>query len=69
MKRTPNAYIIYRKEHYKNIMSTYPNYTFGEISKYLGQQWRDLSYNEKTIYYNKAEQLKQLNNKNNNNNN
>tara|TARA_B110000879_G_scaffold190825_1_gene255500 strand:+ start:246 stop:512 length:267 start_codon:yes stop_codon:yes gene_type:complete len=59
MKKTPNAYILYRKEEYPFVRSTFPNYTFSDISKYLGKKWRHLSYDEKTVYYDKAEELKQ----------
>lgn len=59
MKKTPNAYIIYRKEQYALVRSTFPDYTFSDISKYLGKKWKQLSYDEKTTYYDKAEELKQ----------
>ena len=58
MKKTPNAYILYRKEEYPFVRSTFPNYTFSDISKYLGKKWRHLSYDEKTAYYDKAGELK-----------
>jgi len=59
MKKTPNAYILYRKEQYQIVRSSFPDYSFSDISKYLGKKWRELSYDEKTIYYNKADKLKQ----------
>lgn len=55
MKRPPNAYIIFRQEQYKLITDNFPTFTFIEISKELGKQWKLLSYDEKTIYYNLAQ--------------
>ena len=64
MKETPNAYILYRKEQYQIIRSTFPDYSFSEISKHLGKKWRELSYDEKTVYYEQAETLKKKNTNN-----
>ena len=58
MKKTPNAYILFRKEQYQIVRDTFPDYSFSEISKYLGKKWKELSYDEKTIYYDQAEVLK-----------
>ena len=55
MKRPPNAYIIFRQEQYKIVTNKFPELTFIEISKELGKQWKQLSYDEKTIYYNLAQ--------------
>jgi hypothetical protein len=58
MKKTPNAYILFRKEQYQLVRDTFPEYSFSEISKYLGKKWKELSYDGKTIYYDQAEALK-----------
>mgnify|MGYP003682785179 FL=1 len=58
MKKTPNAYILFRKEQYQIVRDTFPDYSFSEISKHLGKKWKELSYDEKTIYYDQAEVLK-----------
>ena len=58
MKKTPNAYILFRKEQYSIARSRFPNYSFTELSKYLGKKWKELTYDEKTKYYDQAEKIK-----------
>lgn len=59
MKRPPNAYILYRKHHYKQLMKDYPDLSFSERSKILTTQWKNLSEDDKTKYYNESYILKE----------
>jgi|TARA_B110000211_G_scaffold145731_1_gene166261 hypothetical protein len=59
MKKPPNAYILYRKYNYKEVMKNYPDASFSERSTILTTQWKKLSEDNKTKYYNESYILKE----------
>jgi len=49
-KRPASAYILFTKDHRKQVNEKYPNASFGETAKILGQMWRELSDAKKEKY-------------------
>jgi len=59
-KRRKNAYTVFSSKFRSIIKKANPDKKFGEISKLIGQQWNDLSKEEKDIYRNEALKLNQI---------
>lgn len=59
IKRPANIFMIWAQTYRKKIFEDNTTLNNAEISKLLGQQWKTLSNEEKQIYKDKAEQVKQ----------
>ncbi|KAM0524264.1 hypothetical protein ACHAP9_002650 [Verticillium nonalfalfae] len=59
ISRPPNSYILYRKDHHKLIKAANPAYTNNQISKVLGQAWKQEKADVRARYQTMAEELKQ----------
>ncbi|KAM0279033.1 hypothetical protein ACHAQH_004815 [Verticillium albo-atrum] len=59
ISRPPNSYILYRKDHHKIIKASNPAYTNNQISKVLGQAWKQEKADVRSRYKKMAEELKQ----------
>ena len=49
-KRKPNAYMNFCKAKRNDIVKKYPDSSFGEVGKHLGEAWRNLSATSKKKY-------------------
>lgn len=49
-----NAYMLFVKDHRSSVTKQHPNLKVTEISKKLGEMWRNLSESEKAVYKSKA---------------
>lgn len=58
-QRPPNAFMIFSQENRPLIQQEFPRLTNAEISKRLGEKWRNLHPNKKDIYREKAERIKE----------
>jgi len=69
-KRSPSSYMLFCKDFREEVKKDSPDMKFGDITKALGQMWRDLSDKKKKKYSLKAAELKNefLNKKNNDKN-
>lgn len=54
-KRMVTGYIVYSGEERKNVAARYPDATFGEVSRLVGEQWRNLPSHIKTEYEDRAQ--------------
>ena len=54
VKKGLSAYIIYSKEKRQTIKDENPEATFGEMGKLLGSSWKNLSDDDKIIYFEKS---------------
>ena len=59
IKRPANSFMIWAQTYRKKVFEDNTTLNNAEISKLLGQQWKTLSNEEKQIYKDKAEQVKQ----------
>lgn len=57
-KRALSGYMLFCKDARENVKEENPDMKLTEITKILGQMWRDLSEKKKTKYNNKALELK-----------
>ncbi|KAL1512851.1 hypothetical protein ABEB36_002367 [Hypothenemus hampei] len=57
--RPPNAFMLYANDHRKTLAHLYPAESNKEISKRLGQTWKDLNRLEKNKYFQKAKNIDQ----------
>ncbi|KAK9366067.1 hypothetical protein V1509DRAFT_642081 [Lipomyces kononenkoae] len=48
--RPRNAFILYRQHHHAAVVAEHPGKTNPEISKIIGEQWRQLSSEEKAVW-------------------
>ncbi|KAK9464563.1 hypothetical protein V1512DRAFT_281886 [Lipomyces arxii] len=48
--RPRNAFILYRQHHHATVVAEHPGKTNPEISKIIGEQWRQLSAEEKAVW-------------------
>lgn len=55
--RPPNAFMLYANENRKTLAHLYPADSNKEISRRLGQTWKDLSLQEKNKYFQKAKDI------------
>uniref|UniRef100_A0A182Q1C5 Polybromo-1 n=1 Tax=Anopheles farauti TaxID=69004 RepID=A0A182Q1C5_9DIPT len=53
-KKLVTGYILYSSEHRKTICASYPDATFGDVSRIVGNEWRNLSDQEKAIWEQRA---------------
>jgi len=56
-RRLPSGYIVFAGENRKMILSESPSLPFGEISKIVGNRWRNLSKHEREIYEDRAKRM------------
>ena len=54
-KRMVTGYIVYSGEERKNVAARNPDATFGEVSRLVGEQWRNLPTHVKTEYEDRAQ--------------
>jgi hypothetical protein len=57
-KRSPSAYMLFCKDNREKVKTENSEMKFGDISKTLGQMWKELSDKKKKKYVNKASDLK-----------
>lgn len=57
--RPPNAFMLYANEHRKTLAHLFPADSNKEISRRLGQSWKDLNLQEKNQYFQKAKDIDQ----------
>ncbi|KAM9837385.1 uncharacterized protein ACBR49_018085 [Aulostomus maculatus] len=55
IKRPPNAFMLYVKEHRQNVVAELNIRNNAEVNAVLGQRWKSLTQAEKTKYYNLAD--------------
>ena len=55
IKRPPNAFTLFAREMRPAMKERYPDSTFGEMGKALGEAWRDLSVAQRMKYENMTE--------------
>ncbi|GFU33857.1 HMG box domain-containing protein [Nephila pilipes] len=60
ISRPPNAFMLFAKEHRRQVGIDHPAETNRQISTLLGNMWRDLSAEEKIKYYKEAQALEKL---------
>ncbi|KAK9389439.1 hypothetical protein V1515DRAFT_263159 [Lipomyces mesembrius] len=48
--RPRNAFILYRQHHHASVVAEHPGKTNPEISKFIGEQWRQLTPDEKAVW-------------------
>ncbi|GIY52202.1 HMG box domain-containing protein [Caerostris darwini] len=58
--RPPNAFMLFAKEHRRQVGIDHPEETNRQISTLLGNMWRDLSDEDKMKYYKEAQALEKL---------
>lgn len=54
-KKMVTGYIVYSGEERKNVAARNPEATFGEVSRLVGEQWRNLPTSVKTEYEDRAQ--------------
>lgn len=59
-KKRKNAYTVFSSKYRNIVKQKNPDKKFGEISKIIGQKWKDLSPEEKLTYRNEALKLNQI---------
>ncbi|KAF7731762.1 hypothetical protein EC973_008276 [Apophysomyces ossiformis] len=57
--RPPNAFLLFNKELRKRLKDQNPTMKVAEISKEIGERWKNLSQSEKGHYVNEANKLKE----------
>jgi hypothetical protein len=55
IKRPLNAYNIFCKIHFEEVKEKNPNMSINELSKLMGEKWKQMSDQEKKVYYDKVE--------------
>ncbi|XP_078668227.1 protein polybromo-1-like isoform X1 [Branchiostoma floridae x Branchiostoma belcheri] len=55
-KRPPSGYILFSSEMRATLKKQNPNYAFGEISRIVGMEWKNLSAAQKAVYEERAQQ-------------
>nr|XP_029731908.1 protein polybromo-1-like isoform X3 [Aedes albopictus] len=60
-KKLVTGYILYSSERRKTVVATHPEATFGEISRIVGNEWRNLTDAEKTSWEQKATKMNEEN--------
>ncbi|XP_050071775.1 protein polybromo-1 [Anopheles maculipalpis] len=53
-KKLVTGYILYSSEHRKTICASNPEATFGDVSRIVGNEWRNLSEQEKAVWEQRA---------------
>jgi len=59
-RRLPSGYIVFAGETRKQILKECPQESFGEISKMVGNRWRNLSKLERASYEEKAKEMSEV---------
>jgi hypothetical protein len=59
VKRAPSSYMLFCKDNREKIKEENPDIKFGDITKTLGQMWRDLSDKKKQKYVERANEMKE----------
>ncbi|XP_058063027.1 protein polybromo-1 [Anopheles bellator] len=60
-KKLLTGYLLYSSEHRKTICASNPEATFGDVSRIVGNEWRNLSDQEKTAWEQRAIKLNEEN--------
>lgn len=50
-KKQPNPFIIFSSLNREAVKQSHPDYTFGQISKELGELWKMMSHEDKHLFY------------------
>ncbi|KAH8884268.1 mating-type protein Mat a-1, partial [Thozetella sp. PMI_491] len=58
IRRPPNAYILYRKDHHELVKKAFPGIHNNQISTIIGAKWRNEDASVKLHYHNRATQLR-----------
>lgn len=58
IKKTPNAFILFRSEKFKTVRMNNSNRSSRDISKIIGNMWRQMSEENKLPYQQKANEIK-----------
>ncbi|PKB94551.1 hypothetical protein RhiirA5_507567, partial [Rhizophagus irregularis] len=58
IKKTPNAFILFRNEKFKTVRMSNSNCSSREISKIIGNMWKQMSEKNKLPYQRKANEIK-----------
>ena len=61
IKKSPNAFILFRNENFENVKLKNPNNSSREISIIIGKMWKQLSMQCKIPYQMKAKEMKENN--------
>ncbi|EDQ84732.1 uncharacterized protein MONBRDRAFT_12602 [Monosiga brevicollis MX1] len=59
VKRPLNSFMIFAKDQRAVLRQTHPNLHHSELSKLIGTSWNELSSEDRAIYQQRADQLKQ----------
>lgn len=59
VRRPPNAFFVWSVSERKNMYKIFPKLPNTEVSKLLGEKWRNLSPEEKQPYFREADRLKE----------
>lgn len=60
-KKLVTGYILYSSERRKTVSSSHPEATFGEISRIVGNEWRNLADEEKSSWEKRATKMNEEN--------
>ncbi|ORX98560.1 hypothetical protein K493DRAFT_213989 [Basidiobolus meristosporus CBS 931.73] len=58
LKRPMNAYLLFNKEMRHKLLETNPNMSVSEISKEIGDRWKNLNEEERNRYFTEAQSIK-----------
>ncbi|CAJ0844498.1 14209_t:CDS:2, partial [Entrophospora sp. SA101] len=58
LKKPRNGYMIYMNEVYETVKSQHPELKFGELSTFIGRQWKSLSKEKQQPYHDRHEKEK-----------
>ncbi|ORX84413.1 HMG-box [Basidiobolus meristosporus CBS 931.73] len=58
LKRPMNAYLLFNKEMRHKLLETNPNMSVAEISKEIGDRWKNLNEEERNRYFTEAQTIK-----------
>jgi len=61
IKKTPNAFILFRNKSFNNVKLDNPNSSSREISKIIGKMWKEMAKDSKFFYQQQANYLKNRN--------
>lgn len=61
IKKSPNAFILFRNENFENVKLKHPNISSREISIIIGKMWKQMSIECKIPYQIKANEIKKNN--------
>ncbi|KAI9318504.1 high mobility group box domain-containing protein [Dichotomocladium elegans] len=59
LKRPPNAYLLFNRDMRRKLLEISPKMTVAEISKEIGERWKELSKDQRQSYIDQAALIKQ----------